>query len=105
MEILDTFLILLLILLSFIAGLRLDNHYHEIARRQEKEALEKQFLRLRARADSDDPCRPYGTPQVFAPVNTGDFDGDAGPISESFMNELKTNGKAKTSFRKSDLTK
>lgn len=106
MQILNNLIILTLIILSFIAGLRLDNYYHQKADLDRKEALEKQFVRLRAKADADDPVKPYGTPQIYQQIpvlyNQGDSDG---PLNEAFMNELHTNGRAKTTFRKSDLAK
>lgn len=108
MQIIDNLLILTLIVSSFIAGMKLERFYNREAQRNIKEALEKQFLRLRAKADADDPCKPYGTPQIFQPIpiqyNTGDFDGD-GPINQQFMDNLKATGHAKTSFRKSDIAK
>lgn len=118
MQILDNLIILSLIVLSFISGMCLANKYHMMASQEQKEALEKQFLRLKARSDADDPCRPYGTPRWSRSIpQTGDFDGDFAIgyktlknkqpdlIDDSFMNELKTTGKAKTTFRKSDLAK
>lgn len=88
--------------------MKLERFYNREAQQSTKEALEKQFLRLRAKADADDPCKPYGTHQVipFTPVkyNTGDFDGD-GPINQQFMDNLKATGRAKASFRKSDVAK
>lgn len=99
MQILDNLIILTLIVLSFVAGLRVDNHYHQKADLDRKEALEKQFVRLRAKADADDPVRPYGTPQVLPPIPIN-YSAPAGPITQEFMDELKTTGKAKTSFRK-----
>lgn len=106
MTILEYVVFSVLIVAAFIAGMRLDNYYQQKSAKEVKEALERQFVRLRAKADADDPCRPYGTPQWVQPIplNTGDFDGD-GPIGQEFMQELKTSGKAKTSFRKSDLAK
>ena len=108
----DNLVILTLIVLSFVAGLKLDRYYFNRAEMEKKDALERQFLRLRARADADDPCGPYiaqparWIPQPPPPVkfNTGDFDGD-GPIGPEFMKELKTTGKAKATFRKSDVTR
>ena len=108
MQILDNFIIVSLIILSFIAGLRVDNWYHMKALADKKDALERQFIRLRARADADDPCRPYGKPTFPQPIpvqfNTGDHDGD-GPINEAFMEKLKATGHAKTAFRKADVAK
>ena len=87
------------LILSFIAGLRLDNYYHTRAAFDKKDALERQFIRLQARADADDPCKPYGVRQFSQPVPVAPTQ----PISPEFMAELQTNGKAKTSFRKSDV--
>lgn len=98
---LNNILVIGLIIASFIAGLRLDNYYHTKAAISQKEALEKQFVRLRANADADDPVRPYGTPQNITPIPVS----YSAPISDEFMNELKTSGQAKTTFRKSDLAK
>lgn len=108
MNILDNFLILSLIVLSFIAGLKLGEYYRNKAEAEKKEALEKQFLRLRVRADADDPVKPYGTPRCSPPMPvvypTGDYDGD-GPITEEFMTKLRENKQACTKFNKSDLAK
>lgn len=90
-----------LIVLSFIFGLRLDNYYHTKATREQKEALEKQYIRLRANADADDPVRPYGTPQYSKSIPVS----YSNPITPDFMTKLHTTGRAKTSFRKSDLAK
>ena len=98
-------LIAVLIVLSFIAGLRLDNYYHTRAAADRKDALERQFIRLQARADADDPCKPYGAPRFYPPIPVAYPAEPAQPISQEFMNELQTTGRAKTSFRKSDLTK
>lgn len=98
---LNNILVIGLIVASFIAGLRLDNYYHTKAAISQKEALEKQFVRLRVNADADDPVRPYGTPQIVTPIPVS----YSAPISNEFMHELKTNGRAKTTFRKSDLAK
>ena len=108
MQIIDNFIIVFLIVTSFIAGMKLDDSYHKKAELEKKEALEKQFMRLRAQADADDPCRPYGKSLFPQPIsvqyNTGDHDGD-GPINQAFMDKLKTTGRAKTTFRKSDIAK
>lgn len=104
---LDTLITIILVAAAFAAGMKIDNYYHIKAAQDTKDALQKQFLRLRARADADDPCKPYGTPQLHRPIpifNQGDPDGD-GPINEAFMNELHTVGHAKRAFRKSDLAK
>jgi len=96
---LNDIIVLCLIVLSFVAGLRLDNYYHEKAERERKDALERQFVRLRAKADADDPVRPYGTPQILQPIPIN-YQPQTGPITQEFMDELKATGKAKTSFRR-----
>lgn len=52
-------LVLLLIIGSFIAGLKLSGYYHRIASAEKEYALQKQYVRLRAGADADDPVGPY----------------------------------------------
>lgn len=98
MNILTNLIILSAIVVSFIAGLKLDNYYHTKASAELKNALERQFVRLRAKADADDPCKPYFTYSEPIPLKQQ-------PISNEFMTELHHTGKAKTSFRKSDLAK
>ncbi len=97
--------VICLIIASFIAGLRLDNYYHTRASISQKEALEKQFVRLRVNADADDPVRPYGTPQYFNPIPVQYYPEPRPVVDQNFMDELKTTGKAKKTFRKSDLTR
>lgn len=104
MNILDNLIIFSLIVLAFLAGMTTANRYNAKAKQEVKEALEKQFLRLKAHTDADDPVKPYGTPQVVKPIpvkyNTGDYDGD-NLITPQFMEELRTNGRARTTLRKS----
>lgn len=95
MDILTNLVILSVIVVSFIAGLKLDNYYHAKASSEMKNALERQFVRLQAKADADDPCKPYFYPEPI-PIKKQ-------PISKEFMTELHHTGKAKTAFRKSDL--
>ena len=107
MNIIDNLLIITLHVLCFIAGMKIANRYNEKAKTEQKEALERQFIRLQAGIDAHSPIQPYGLHPVTKPVPvqpTGDYDGD-GPLGESFMNQLKQNGVAKTSFRKSDIAK
>ena len=102
MQIIDNIIIVSIHVLCFIAGMRLANFYNRKAEIEKKEALEKQFLRLKVRADADDPCKPYIAPQYaqYIPVNynTGDFDGDL--VNEEFMNRLKKTGRATIKINK-----
>ncbi len=103
MQIIDNLIIILLHILCFIAGMKIANYYSEREYDTVRAALEKQFVRLRLKIDADDPSRPFIPDKGFP---KGDTDGDLVEyVSPQFMDELKTNGKAKTSFRKSDLTK
>ena len=91
--------IIFLMVGSFSAGMWLADKFNKRAAKEQKEALERQYVRLVARSDADDPCRPY-IPSVVA--NPTGF--DDGPIDAKFMTELHETGKAKTQFRKSDLS-
>lgn len=110
MEILDNLIIVSLIVSAFFVGMKVDAHYRKEAAADLKDALGRQYLRLRAKADADDPCGPYLAPRATVPqltplkFNTGDPDGD-GPITQDFMDELRANGRAKTVIRKSSAVK
>lgn len=103
MNILDNLIIFSLIVLSFLAGMTTANRYNAKAKQEVKEALEKQFLRLKVHADADDPVKPYGTPQVVKPIpvkyNTVDDDRD-NLITPEFMEQLRANGRARTTLHK-----
>lgn len=112
--ILDVLIVVTLMILSFVAGMTVANHYHNATKAEIKEALQRQYLRLQARMDADDPCGPYMHELKPVPkacdLNTGDFDGDEqfeetkpGPIDNSFMTTLLEKGKAVTKFKKSDI--
>lgn len=53
------FVMLFLIVVSFVCGLKLAGWYHKCADQEREYALQKQFVRLRANADADDPVGPY----------------------------------------------
>lgn len=63
------------------------NHYNNRAALMQKDALERQFVRLVARADADDPCKPYQ--QAFSPSQLN-----------AFETRLKTNGQATVQLNK-----
>lgn len=52
-------LVLLLIIGSFIAGLKLAGYYHRQATADREYALQKQYARLCVGADADDAVAPY----------------------------------------------
>lgn len=59
MNILDNTIILSLIVGAFIAGMKIADKYHREARLEIKSALQRQYLRLQADMDADDPVQPY----------------------------------------------
>lgn len=48
-----------LMILCFFSGVRLSDYYHDRQERAVDYALKRQFARLRAGADADDPVAPY----------------------------------------------
>lgn len=57
--ILNSLIALVVSWLSFEAGRRLADKYRDRAETEQKEALERQYLRLHAGMDADAPCKPY----------------------------------------------
>ena len=76
---------LLLIVASFIAGLKLSGYYHKSALAEKEYALQKQYARLRAGADADDPVGPYIPRQRAV-------------LSPEFEERLRKNGRATASI-------
>lgn len=76
---------LTLIVASFVAGLKLSGWYYRQAEEDKRYALERQFLRLRASADADDPAGPYVPRRRIK-------------LSPQFEEKLKTNGRATVSL-------
>ena len=66
--------------LFFLAGMLVANRYNDKAEYLKKDALERQFLRLQAHADADDPCKPYKSSVPILP--------------QGFEEQLRTNGQA-----------
>lgn len=87
-------LIVFLMVVSFSAGIWLAERFHRRAQAEQKEALQRQYLRLQAGSDADEPCQPY----QFAPPNK-----PIGPITPEFMEELRQTGRARTEFRKGSV--
>ena len=107
MQIIDNLLIMFIHVACFVTGIKLANWYNNRAHQQEKDALERQFLRLRANSDADDPCKPYmpryDCIRSYTPAPpvqpTGEMDGD-NLISPDFIERLKENGKATQRLKK-----
>lgn len=76
---------LLLIACSFIAGLMLAERFHRQAEEDRRYALEKQYLRIRANADADDPVGPYVSKRKVQ-------------LPPKFEEHLKQNGRATVSL-------
>lgn len=102
MQILDNIIIISLIVAAFCLGMYIDSRYNRKAMLEQKDALERQFMRLRAKADADDPCKPYMAPRSYwtqpvqIPVQPVEQ-----PIDQNFMEHLQKNGRASTKLRNS----
>lgn len=76
-------LTLVLVVASFLFGLNLSDKYHTKAEQDKKYALEKQYARLMAGCDADDPVQPY----VAHPDNRFS-------VPSEFIDRLETNKSA-----------
>ena len=99
-EVYGVFLILLMAVVFYIAGLLTANWYNNKARREEKYALETQYLRLKAGADAHDPVGPYvsragGPPTVWSrPVVAPRSNGFDCSQIKGFEEQLNNTGSA-----------
>lgn len=80
-SILGVVLIILSMAASFAAGFKLSDYSRNKMDSEIKYALEKQYVRLQAGSDADDPCQPYVNKQRIQ-------------LPPEFDNRLKTNGQA-----------
>ena len=78
-------IVLLLIISSFIAGLKLAGYYHQCASADREYALQKQYVRIRAGADADDPVAPYVARNKIQ-------------LPPEFAKRMQQNGRATVSF-------
>ena len=78
-------IVLFLIIVSFVAGLKLSGYYHKSALAEKEHALQKQYARLQARADADDPVAPYVPRQRIV-------------LPPEFDERLRENGRATASL-------
>lgn len=92
-------IVILLLVASFSAGVWLADWFNTRARAEQKEALEKQYLRLRSGSDADDPVKPY----KYFPAEAAPQAAPPEYITPQFMEELRSTGKARTEFRKGDI--
>lgn len=79
MGIVYSLILIACMILSFWAGKSISDRYHDREEINIRYALEKQFVRLRAGVDADDPAKPY----VAKPV-----------VDQVFMDRLRKSGKA-----------
>ncbi len=85
---LNVILALVLAAGSFYLGKTVADRYHEQAEQRISYSLERQYLRLKAGADADDPCRPYVYSQ---PVRRRGISKD---LLTQIDRKLKTDGQA-----------
>ena len=83
MQIIDNLLILVLIAGAFLYGKYLGDKYHKEAETEKTYALQKQYVRLKAGCDADDPGQPY----VAHPSASQ-------PIPAEFIEHLRRNKRA-----------
>lgn len=83
-SILDNFIIVALVILSFIGGMKISDHYHAKALLHERIELQRQYVRLQTGQDADDPCQPYIMPQLQRQFT----------VTPEFLDRLRTNGAA-----------
>lgn len=76
---------LVLIILSFVAGLKLAGYYYKTATQEREYALQRQYVRLMANVDIDDPVGPY-TPRKKM------------QLPPEFEDRLRKNGRATASL-------
>ena len=74
-----------IIVLSFVAGLKLAGYYYRTAEQEREYALQKQFVRIKANADADDPVGPYVPRQKYQ-------------LPPEFEERLRENGRATASL-------
>ena len=83
MQIVDNLLILMLIAGAFLYGKYLGDKYHKEAETEKQYALRKQYVRLKAGCDADDPAQPYVAPPQASR-----------PIPSEFIEHLRRNKRA-----------
>jgi hypothetical protein len=104
-EIYGVVAIILLIVVSYVGGLFTANWYNDKARRDEKHALEVQYIRLQAKTDYNDPVGPYvasdycragGPPTIRNMQRSSSGASNGIPLSQmhSFEERIKNTGKA-----------
>ena len=77
---------------SFWSGKHFSDCYHALHAQRQKEALERQYARLIAHMDADDPCKPYIASQPVKQTRTEAF-ADKELLAQ-FENKMKEDGKA-----------
>lgn len=85
-DLLYAIVLLVVSAISFFCGLKLSDRYHSIAAYEQKAALQKQFVRLNAGVDADDPAQPY---VYVPPMKKRRFS-----VDQNFVDRLRTNGSA-----------
>lgn len=88
MNLLDIIVVVLLCMGSFCFGMRVSDSYHESAEEQKETALKKQYARMTAGVDADDPAQPY----VYSPPPK------RFSVTKEFVDALRKYGRATISI-------
>jgi hypothetical protein len=92
-DLIYAFALLLVGALSFFLGLKLSDRYHDQAAYEQKIALQKQYARLTAGVDADNPAQPY----VYTPPRRRKFS-----VDKSFIEHMQKNGSATVRVNQTD---
>lgn len=88
----NVLLALLVAASSFWTGKRFADNYNDTAAQRQKEALERQYMRLRVHMDADDPCKPYVAAHPVRQSRSEVFKDKE--LLAQFENQMKENGQA-----------
>ena len=75
-----------MIIIAFTAGLKLSGYFYKRAEEEKEYALQRQFVRLKAGADADDPVGPYVPRRKYQ-------------LPPEFGERMKQNGRATVSVK------
>lgn len=97
----SVFLSVVLFIVSFSAGVLYAEHNAKVMRQEINMALQRQYYRLKAGVDADDPVQPYGDSVAEQQIEYNNRKGrEPFRITEDFVTKMKENGRATTMIKK-----
>ena len=99
----NVFLSVLLFIASFFAGVLYAEHNARTMRQEITMALQRQYYRLKAGLDADDPVQPYGESSIEQQIAYNNRK-ERVPFSvpEGFIDKMKENGRATALIQKTN---